>query len=392
MGGLKEGSAERPVRKSACLALGPRAAAANAQSLRCASRPASFYWPPWPCLRSTCCCCLDRFRKAAGATLEQRDTMRAVLAICGLAALLAVAQAAGRTPPHPHMLRKQAAGDALLSWSALQTFSPRPREKRHLQRVPDGGARPQGLAVRFRGRGGWGRARWTRCKPMQQGSFGSTSRPGCAPYPQATAADWIIENVCPSTGNKQSVRRGGAGGGGAARRCVALRAPAACISVRLCQLSARPPTRDLNPTTASRHHPQCADIVNGIAPALFDWLRLGTDAQEMCAEVGVCGAQRAAGFLPVKQVRSGAQRPRGGARGSRSFCLSVQQACGAWPCAPQVAARAAGSDAPRLRPPSLAAGQGAPRALGAPRQRHGLPPVHVCGGQGEGRAVRPGDA
>jgi len=36
-------------------------------------------------------------------------------------------------------------------------------------------------------------------------------------------------------------------------------------------------------------HSQCADIVNGVAPALFDWLRLGTDAGEMCAEVGVCG-------------------------------------------------------------------------------------------------------
>ena len=34
---------------------------------------------------------------------------------------------------------------------------------------------------------------------------------------------------------------------------------------------------------------QCADIVNGVAPALFDWLRLGTDADQMCAEAGVCG-------------------------------------------------------------------------------------------------------
>jgi hypothetical protein len=30
--------------------------------------------------------------------------------------------------------------------------------------------------------------------------------------------------------------------------------------------------------------------VAGVAPALFDWLRLGTDAGAMCAEVGVCPA------------------------------------------------------------------------------------------------------
>jgi hypothetical protein len=43
----------------------------------------------------------------------------------------------------------------------------------------------------------------------------------------------------------------------------------------------------------SRRHPlppQCADVINGVGPALFDWLRLGTDADAMCAEVGVCGA------------------------------------------------------------------------------------------------------
>jgi hypothetical protein len=45
---------------------------------------------------------------------------------------------------------------------------------------------------------------------------------------------------------------------------------------------------------------QCADIVNGIAPALLDWLRLGTDAQEMCAEAGVCGAPPPAFAAPVR--------------------------------------------------------------------------------------------
>lgn len=29
--------------------------------------------------------------------------------------------------------------------------------------------------------------------------------------------------------------------------------------------------------------------MNGVAPALFDWLRLGTDEEQMCSEVGVCG-------------------------------------------------------------------------------------------------------
>jgi hypothetical protein len=64
------------------------------------------------------------------------------------------------------------------------------------------------------------------------------------------------------------------------------------------QRSARPlftPARHLSSSSPSTHPlpakppPQCADIVNGVAPALFDWLRLGTDAGEMCAEVGVCG-------------------------------------------------------------------------------------------------------
>lgn len=54
---------------------------------------------------------------------------------------------------------------------------------------------------------------------------------------------------------------------------------------------------------------QCSDVVNGIAPALFDWLRLGTDAGEMCAQVGVCGAPP-----PALLAHSKVRRAEGGSR------------------------------------------------------------------------------
>ncbi|GBF97967.1 hypothetical protein Rsub_10640 [Raphidocelis subcapitata] len=66
----------------------------------------------------------------------------------------------------------------------------------------------------------------------------------CDPGVEGDVEDWVIGNVCPATGNEKS----------------------------------------------------CADVVTGIAPALFDWLRLGTDADAMCAEVGVCGASPLARF------------------------------------------------------------------------------------------------
>lgn len=59
----------------------------------------------------------------------------------------------------------------------------------------------------------------------------------CDPEVEIDLADWLINNVCPASGNKQS----------------------------------------------------CADIVNGVAPALFEWLRLGADANELCSHAGVCG-------------------------------------------------------------------------------------------------------
>ncbi|KIY95360.1 saposin [Monoraphidium neglectum] len=75
----------------------------------------------------------------------------------------------------------------------------------------------------------------------------------CDPGVEGNVVDWVIDNVCAAAGdNKQS----------------------------------------------------CADIVNGIAPALLDWLRLGTDAQEMCAEAGVCGAPPPAFAAPAKPRRA----------------------------------------------------------------------------------------
>lgn len=77
----------------------------------------------------------------------------------------------------------------------------------------------------------------------------------CDPVLEGDMTGWVIDNLCPSTGDKKS----------------------------------------------------CADIVNGIAPALFDWVRLGTDAEAMCAEVGVCGASLPSLFA-APQAKAKARR------------------------------------------------------------------------------------
>lgn len=77
----------------------------------------------------------------------------------------------------------------------------------------------------------------------------------CDPGLEGAVEGWVIDNLCPATGDTKS----------------------------------------------------CADIVNGIAPALFDWVRLGTDADAMCAEVGVCGAAPPALFgAPKPKARRAA--------------------------------------------------------------------------------------
>ncbi|KAI8466384.1 MAG: hypothetical protein J3K34DRAFT_433787 [Monoraphidium minutum] len=72
----------------------------------------------------------------------------------------------------------------------------------------------------------------------------------CDPSIEGTVVDWVVDNICASTGSSKQ---------------------------------------------------QCADIVAGVAPALFDWLRLGTDAEEMCSEVGVCGTRSL--FAPQAKPR-----------------------------------------------------------------------------------------
>lgn len=92
----------------------------------------------------------------------------------------------------------------------------------------------------------------------------------CDPAIEGTVEDWLIDNVCASTGdNKQ----------------------------------------------------QCADIVNGVAPALFDWLRLGTDAQEMCSEAGVCATPKLFAAAPAR--RDPPRRVHGSGRNDMTCPLCV---------------------------------------------------------------------